>query len=173
MTQRIHPGVLEELAAVKKEPPIRPNGGTTHSTPEIGVELSSSETVPFSIGIETIRVPEMTWDIIETIMPMLEHVPAPETKWYQSKVRDFEIFLIVSQSVAPDMTMERLKKLLTLKQANDLSGKLLDLLKLSGFTIPGEASAASGSTETLTVSSQELSEEDGQELLSGTKSNVQ
>ena len=177
MPDFIDPVIAKDLEDLKNNPPNlgkkKGNGHSTHSPVAHLVDSPPpAKSIAFQVGIDTICVPEMTWDILETVMPMLESKPDPEAKWYQTKVRDFEIFLIVSKTVCPDMTMEKLKKLLTMSQAMDLSAKLMDLLVLSGFNIPGEVKAASDSTETLIVSSPESSEEGTQELLNGTKSNV-
>ncbi len=178
--------ILEGVEDLKTNPPnldkkkqrSTARNGQLHGSTSVDSDVeSSSNTVAFKIGDETIHVPEMTWAIIEEVMPMLEEQSDPMAKWYHTKVRDFEIFLKAVAPVRPDLTLEYIKARLTLRQANDLSTKLIDLLQLSGFNVPsagdgvGEAGAAMtpSSTETLIVSSQDLSAEDAQELLSGTK----
>jgi hypothetical protein len=183
MANSLPPEILNDLKEIEKTRPLTPKGLTPRASKTNGhatddstvvqpaVELSS-RVVAFHIGDEIINVPEMTWDIIEEVMPMMEETPPEGSKWYQTKVRDFEIFLKAARSVT-DITLEELKKKITLKQANEISVKLLDLLALSGFTLPGEvqATVTEGSTETLIVSSPESSPEDVEELQSGMISN--
>ncbi len=115
----------------------------------------SKRTVTFVIGGEDVAVEELTWDVIEdVVMPILDAAQARtaaniQTPWYRVRGDDIRIL-----AAAMRQPYEDVRRKLSLDESRDVSVKMLELLRISGFTMPGEAEAASGSTETSTDSSQ-------------------
>jgi hypothetical protein len=103
----------------------------------------------------------MAWDIIEdVVMPILDAAAARtaagvETPWYKVRADDVRIL-----AAAMRQPYEDVRKRLSLDEVRGVSQPLVELLRISGFTMPGEAEAASGSTGTSTDSSPDSSTTD-------------
>lgn len=136
-------------------------------------------TVTFVIDGADVEVEECPWDIIEdTIMPILNAsaqraaavkmledqlvekgvdrtqaaVQASSnagTPWWTSRGDDIRIL-----AAALRRPYEDVRRSLSLEESRQVSLRIPELLKISGFVTPGEAEAASGSTETSIGSSQ-------------------
>ncbi len=121
----------------------------------------AKRTVTFTIGGEDVQVEELTWDVIEdVVMPILDTAQARtaagvQTPWYRVRGDDIRIL-----AAAMRQSYEDVRRRLSLDESREVSARMVELLQISGFTMPGEAEAASGSTETSTDSSPVSSPED-------------
>jgi hypothetical protein len=144
----------------------------------------AKKSVTFTIDGEDVEVYEMSWAIIEdTVMPLLDEAQqrlqmAEVAKkngidyvgipWYKVRGKDIEIL-----AAALREPVHELKDRLSMAESLDVQLKIPELLKISGFTLPGEAEATSqtnDSTETSTGSSQDSSPKDSSASRSGRKS---
>lgn len=121
----------------------------------------TKKTVPFNIGEEMVDVPELCWASLEdVVLPLMEasrlRLPdgvTPALPWWTTRGNDVRIIAEAVRRTRPDLTLEVIRERLNLTQSMALTENLLELLKVSGFTMPGEAEAAGPSTETSVDSS--------------------
>ncbi len=141
----------------------------------------AKQTVLFIIGGERVEVEELTWDVIEdVVMPILDaaqarivalralsnqltmsgmaeadvttHIESSTVPWYKVRADDIRIL-----AAAMRQPYEDVRRRLSLDESREVSAKMVELLRISGFTMPGEAEAASGLMETSTDSSPDSS----------------
>lgn len=142
----------------------------------------AKRSVTFTVSGEDVEVQEMSWAIIEdTVMPLLDEAQqrlqmVEEAKkhgvdyvsipWYKVRGKDIEIL-----AAAMREPVHELKDRLSLEESLQVQLKIPELLKISGFTLPGEAEATSrptsDSTEISTGSSQVSSSKDSPPSRSG------
>lgn len=144
----------------------------------------AKRSVTFTVGGEDVEVQEMSWAIIEdTVMPLLDEAQqrlqmAEAAKkhgvdyvgipWYKVRGKDIEIL-----AAAMREPIHELKDRLSLEESLQVQLKIPELLKISGFTLPGEVEATgpmNDSTETSTGSSQASSSKDSPPSRSGRRS---
>lgn len=147
----------------------------------------AKRSVTFTVGGDDVEVQEMSWAIIEdTVMPLLDEaqqrvqmveaakkhgVDYVGIPWYKVRGKDIEILAAAMREPVHD-----LKDRLSLEESLQVQLKIPELLKISGFTLPGEAEATSptnDSTETSTGSSQVSSLKDSPPSRSGKRSKGQ
>jgi hypothetical protein len=125
--------------------------------------------VTFTLSGEPVDVHELTWDVIEdVVMPILDAAVAlgGTRPWWQQRADDIRILAAAMREPYGDVR----KRIVGLDESREVSAKVGELLRISGFTMPGEVQAASGSTETSIDSSPDSSTTVSPASRSGTKS---
>ena len=110
----------------------------------------SKRTVTFILGGEPVEVGELTWDVIEdVVMPILDaaqmaKVVNVDRPWWTSRGDDVRILAAAMREPYEDVR----RRIVGLDESRLVSATIGELLKISGFVMPGESEAAIDSTET-------------------------
>lgn len=118
--------------------------------------MAPTETSPFKIGGQTIKVPALTLFTLERVKTKIIDL-SPNLDWISYAANVIEIVSEAVKESRPDLTVEALKKACSIAEMRELASSFNKLLEVSGFLMgENQAAGESPGTGTLTPSSPTL-----------------